>query len=823
MTLANKRIQYEKNSRYEDPTCSSTSRRNHNKSDSSKIGISLLSSSKNRKTNNSLSMCRSHNIDLSYVKEEKLHHRTEVIDLQEQEDDLSQNSDISDISIDTKISFGDKTKASIKKVVDEKEQDEKINLAINRKLKMIQYAKEAVKKDREKRKKRIDKKSSNSQTKGISFSRENLKDFAESFFTSFMEEKMKEQMMNSSSTASKKHFSPKKEKRNVPTHSHLSQKTMLFNNDNNMDNGNLSYANNSTYDNNRDYNMSSMNYTHEDTSYSFGHSSRMQPSHPNWYGSRKSYQKPSSFPNWYGPSKSSPNEYKRTFGSKSKYSYFNDNSVPIEYWGVIDLHYPQRWCKKNKTFMKSQLRKDVGPRFIKIGPKEDDKVFNWPRYHGLLHYSFMLIKEWNGELGKRQIAKYLLDIVPTFESFLDSKGYSRSMLLSQIKTHLKRKKFCIPYKLREKPGEYYNHTRSEPPTANELEEDDSVSSDLTPSLCRFIDKYKNSFDYMNVEPPPDGLEYIPPLEDTNDLSGTIISVHSETSRPASFNETEGFTHIPNENGKSGISSINREIKKGKNPNIVITIIKPSFQWTEYDISISEDTLKQYFNPDIPLSLKNEGYGDEDYRHYIFDDFWSDDEYNDLTNNVSPLNEATYVKAYAKTLKHFVTNLTKLHDPIDDLRDKDIKQDAIDLAYQCARENFKNDYDMARTFLTNVYHLIPFEYGLLRFIQCEDDTVRDTAVCYCPCNGNFKKWRQAISCDDNTFLDAKNVCINTRYTPQDMINHLASYRKDCKVHRLLYLYCFYLYDGEQDRANVSDSFSFTLRNRFNFNMVKRYVS
>ena len=324
-----------------------------------------------------------------------------------------------------------------------------------------------------------------------------------------------------------------------------------------------------------------------------------------------------------------------------------------------------------------------------------------------------------------------------------------------------------------------------------------------------------------MEPPPFGAKYIPLQNETNDLQGTIISINSEKPAPSSFNDNEGFGHIPNESKKTGVSTFNHTAREQKKKDLLhISLIKPNFNWKKFNFSITENTLEQYYNPPIPLFFRSNDEPYKEFQQFIYEDMMSDSEYESLTKDTFRYNKHIYLQTYAKTLNHFVTHLTKLHDPIDRLRNMDLNQDCIDTAYQCAKDDVKADYKLARTFLSNVFHVGVFEYGLLRFMQSK--LYKNDPCCWCPCNKHLVIWRKQIGFDRNGFLHRDNVCNNTQYSPQGLIDHLCMQRNKCKVHKLLYLYCFYQYDGDSHKNKVSRTSSFTLINRYNLNTVKRYV-
>ena len=67
------------------------------------------------------------------------------------------------------------------------------------------------------------------------------------------------------------------------------------------------------------------------------------------------------------------------------------------------------------------------------------------------------------------------------------------------------------------------------------------------------------------------------------------------------------------------------------------------------------------------------------------------------------------------------------------------------------------------------------------------------------------------------------CENTAYNIQGLIEHLQSHTlNDCRVHRLLYLYIYYLHDGKRDRRLVSKNFTSTFTKRCKIDLMIRYV-
>ena len=666
------------------PTCSSTTRKIQSPKNLCKKDDYSRSSSKKSKT-------RTQKIDKQRRVSSKSPHESNShdkihIDLEDGIVDDSDHSDISDISLETKISFSDRTKASIKKTSNDDEFNKKIQLAIDRQLEKKRYAKQAVKKDREKMKKKykeLSKNSSNLQKKDSLLTPDDLKNFVDTCVTSMLKEKIENTMMTSTSSSSKKVSSLNNETDNTVMKSLSSPKTLSsISDDQNKKNSSFIRTNDkgtNSFSSTNDKSVASLKspslnkatspplYDDQngyDNHNSFIPYSRRDKYEDKAYGFGRDERKRFNNHNWYGPSRYQPNRDRNTYSYNSKYDKGpkSQTSEPIEYWGVIDLNDSRiSFRTKNKGFIKKKLRFAIGPRFI------NDHEFNWPRYHGLLHYSFILIKEWNGLLGKRQIEKYLQDLIPSFESFLESKGYKRSMLLSQIKVHLKRKYYCIPYECKEYYGHYYNVTNTQPPTTDELKEDESISTSLSPSLIHFIDSFRHSYQYFNVEPPPYGAQYIPLQNETNDLQGTIISINSEKPAPPSFNDNEGFGHIPNESKKTGVSTFNHTAREQKKKDLLhISLIKPNFNWKKFNFSITEKTLEQYYDPPIPQYFRTQDDGYKAFQQYIYEDMMSDSEYESLTKVAFRYNKNVYLKTYAKTLNHFVTHLTKLHDPIDGL-------------------------------------------------------------------------------------------------------------------------------------------------------------
>ena len=133
---------------------------------------------------------------------------------------------------------------------------------------------------------------------------------------------------------------------------------------------------------------------------------------------------------------------------------------------------------------------------------------------------------WDFPLGKRQIEDYLTQICPCFESFLESDGFRRSLLISQVKCHMKRKTYKIPYEVMNHPNsdgsskKYFYHTRTYAPSQEDLASDESTSSYLDDGLQHFIELKKGTFKYLNVDDPPEG-------EKSDSFPATIISCKSE--------------------------------------------------------------------------------------------------------------------------------------------------------------------------------------------------------------------------------------------------------------------------------------------------------
>ena len=194
------------------PTCSSTTRKissKKSKTRTQKIDKQRRVSSKSPHESNS---------------HDKIH-----IDLEEGIVDDSDHSEISDISLESKISFSDRTKASIKKTSNDDEFNKKIQLAIDRQLEKKRYAKQAVKKDREKMKKKykeLSKNSSNLQKKDSLLTPDDLKNFVDSCVTSMLKEKIENTMMTSTSSSSKKVSSLNNETDNTVMKSLSSPKTL---------------------------------------------------------------------------------------------------------------------------------------------------------------------------------------------------------------------------------------------------------------------------------------------------------------------------------------------------------------------------------------------------------------------------------------------------------------------------------------------------------------------------------------------------------------------------------------------------------------------
>ena len=500
----------------------------------------------------------------------------------------------------------------------------------------------------------------------------------------------------------------------------------------------------------------------------------------------------------------------------------------------MDVSKKCRYRKKNRQLLKNKICTAIGPVYV-------NNRFNWARYDGLCYYSVLLIEHYHNPLGKRQIEKYLTQVCPKFESFLEKDGFARSNLLSQIKIHMKRKRFRIPYNILNHPNidgsnsHYYYYTRAErAPTPAEKGEDASVSSDLPEDMDVFIQRYRLTFKYLNVDKPPAHLQYVPPepCKDSTDLHGTVISYHAEDNTSVrSFRSNEGFDNLPtcsstskNTTRRSTFNHEYREEKRIKEEakKLKLSMIKPSTPWKTQQVS--DETLEQAYQPPLSNYFTNSNSEYREYEKYIFDGLMTEDKFDELTGATFRYAKDTYLKAYRKTLDQYLKELQDFHDPIESLRDKELKQDAIDLAYTLAKTKVEKELSNAISFITNLWHLKVFDFGFLRALQHKaQKSYVDEKCCWCPCNKYLDIWRKQFGCIDSIFLKNANICNNKQMNPQGMIDHAKSFTmKQCKVHRLIYLYLYYLYDGEVDINKVSTLQSNILSKKGNLNIVKRYM-
>ena len=237
-------------------------------------------------------------------------------------------------------------------------------------------------------------------------------------------------------------------------------------------------------------------------------------------------------------------------------------------------------------------------------------------------------------------------------------------------------------------------------------------------------------------------------------------------------------------------------------------------------------------PRLPSNNLHINSSREDYSRYesnLYEGLIDQKQFDELVQDVNYLHKDEYIRAYTKCLLQFIEELTAHYDPTPDLINKNLEQEQIDLSFNIAKANINEVYDKSLSFICQIIHIRAFDFAFIRYSNNRKKmdklrfrqviTNKNDEVCWCPCNKHFERWRNV--CGFENYVD--KPCEDIPYNIQGLIKHLASHGlDDCRVHRLLYLYIYYLHDGKKDRRLVSKNFTSTFTKHCKIDLMIRYV-
>ena len=587
-------------------------------------------------------------------------HEDDKDDTEDDEDDkdldscLSLDSDLSSLSA---YSMGEQTMKSIRKPKYKKQKklDARVALSIQNHLKTQKKLKEYKKKisktyDRklaaiEKKYKMVSKKPSTPPIVAPTFSNDEMQKFVSTFLKTTNQGK---NLLISNDISSDIPTSEQKSTRGNPNPS----KTFPI-----VDPPNFQKPTPPDFDNYRDNNQSP--YTESSRTPS-------PPYNSNSYGDPQPYEK------WGNNNRERSNEYgiKKPYarGLLNQYTppqpsirnnwNYKTNNDPVKFWGLVDCgNYCGRGFKNhnrkyNRQYIKSRLREAIGPDFSH--DKDGNKHFNWSKHHGICYYAMSLIQEYAQPLGKRQIEKYLTAVCPTFESFVEANGFARTLLLSQIKVHLKRAYYKIPYEriCYPKPNgnfpQWYYDTKRVPPTPEQLIEEYSTSSaidDLTGLINRFRGTYVNE---QRKDVPIGVPQYNFP---------TYISIDTNQQNIESFGENEGFSNIPTCSSTSRKSTLDVAGRQRKaQQNLDYLGIKSNIVWKDQFKEIKHGILEDMYVSEMPTAFSKVDFDD-----YMNEGIMDRELFESLAK-YPRFSKEHYIKVYVKTLWEYMNEIHILYDP-----------------------------------------------------------------------------------------------------------------------------------------------------------------